>query len=191
MFERFSDSARRVIVLSQEEARLLGHNYIGTEHLLLGLSAEGDGAAAQVLTAFEIDLATLRTRVEEIIGPSKDEPSGHIPFTPRAKKVMELSLREALQLRHSYIGPEHILLALVREGEGVAPQILKALGADAQRVRAAVMATIGGGATARREVPFAAPEDDLRQRVTDLERRVADLERRLGESEKPSDDASA
>ncbi|NNH75353.1 hypothetical protein HLB23_36820 [Nocardia uniformis] len=192
MFERFSDSARRVVVLSQEEARLLGHNYIGTEHLLLGLMAEGDGVAAQVLTGLGIDLPALRDSVEKIIGQGeKTEPSGNIPFTPRAKKVMELSLREALQLRHSYIGPEHMLLAVVREGEGVAAQILTAFDAETDRIRSAVMAQLASSATVRREAAAAAPEVELRQRVTELERRVTDLERRLGESEQPSGESSA
>ena len=124
MFERFTDRARRVVVLAQEEARNLNHNYIGTEHILLGLIHEGEGVAAQALEAMGISLESVREQVEEIIGQGTEAPSGHIPFTPRAKKVLEYSLREALQLGHNYIGTEHILLGLIREGDGVAAQVL-------------------------------------------------------------------
>ena len=117
MFERFTDRARRVVVLAQEEARMLNHNYIGTEHILLGLIHEGEGVAAKALESLGISLEAVREQVEEIIGQGQQAPSGHIPFTPRAKKVLELSLREALQLGHNYIGTEHILLGLIREGE--------------------------------------------------------------------------
>ena len=134
MFERFTDRARRVVVLAQEEARLLNHNYIGTEHILLGLIHEGEGVAAKALESLGISLEAVRAQVEEIIGHGGTAPSGHIPFTPRAKKVLELSLREALQLGHNYIGTEHILLGLIREGEGVAAQVLVKLGADLSRV---------------------------------------------------------
>ncbi len=137
MFERFTDRARRVVVLAQEEARMLSHNYIGTEHILLGLIHEGEGVAAKALESLDISLEAVRAQVEEIIGQGQQAPSGHIPFTPRAKKVLELSLREALQLGHSYIGTEHILLGLIREGEGVAAQVLQKLGADLNRVRRA------------------------------------------------------
>src|SRR6202000_443417 len=130
MFERFTDRARRVVVLAQEEARMLNHNYIGTEHILLGLIHEGEGVAAKALESLGISLEAGRQQVEEIIGQGQQAPSGHIPFTPRAKKVLELSLREALQLGHNYIGTEHILLGLIREGEGVAAQVLVKLGAD-------------------------------------------------------------
>jgi len=139
MFERFTDRARRVVVLAQEEARLLSHNYIGTEHILLGLLHEGEGVSAQALQALDISLEAVRQKVEEIIGRGQQAPSGHIPFTPRAKKVLELSLREALQLGRDYIGPEHILLGLVREGEGVGAQVLVRLGADLNRVRQQVI----------------------------------------------------
>jgi hypothetical protein len=135
MFERFTDRARRVVVLAQEEARLLNHNYIGTEHILLGLIHEGDGVAARALESLNISLDAVRSRVEEIIGRGEERPSSQIPFTPRAKKVLELSLREALQLSHNYIGTEHILLGLIREGEGVAAQVLVELGGDLERVR--------------------------------------------------------
>ncbi|MDQ6927385.1 MAG: ATP-dependent Clp protease ATP-binding subunit [Actinomycetota bacterium] len=144
MFERFTDRARRVVVLAQEEARLLNHNYIGTEHILLGLIHEGEGVAAQALEQLGISLEAVRTQVEEIIGQGGSSPSGHIPFTPRAKKVLELSLREALQLGHNYIGTEHILLGLIREGEGVAAQVLVKLGADLSRVRQQVIQLLSG-----------------------------------------------
>ena len=139
MFERFTDRARRVVVLAQEEARMLNHNYIGTEHILLGLIHEGEGVAAKALESLGISLEAVRQQVEEIIGQGQQAPSGHIPFTPRAKKVLELSLREALQLGHNYIGTEHILLGLIREGEGVAAQVLVKLGADLNRVRQQVI----------------------------------------------------
>jgi len=144
MFERFTDRARRVVVLAQEEARLLNHNYIGTEHILLGLIHEGEGVAAKSLESLGISLEAVRSQVEEIIGQGGASPSGHIPFTPRAKKVLELSLREALQLGHNYIGTEHILLGLIREGEGVAAQVLVKLGADLSRVRQQVIQQLSG-----------------------------------------------
>ena len=144
MFERFTDRARRVVVLAQEEARMLNHNYIGTEHILLGLIHEGEGVAAKALEALGISLEGVRAQVEEIIGQGQQAPSGHIPFTPRAKKVLELSLREALQLGHNYIGTEHILLGLIREGEGVAAQVLVKLGADLNRVRQQVIQLLSG-----------------------------------------------
>ena len=144
MFERFTDRARRVVVLAQEEARLLNHSYIGTEHILLGLIHEGEGVAAKALESLGISLEAVRNQVEEIIGQGGSSPSGHIPFTPRAKKVLELSLREALQLGHNYIGTEHILLGLIREGEGVAAQVLVKLGADLSRVRQQVIQLLSG-----------------------------------------------
>ncbi|MBN9609635.1 MAG: NDP-hexose 4-ketoreductase [Actinobacteria bacterium 69-20] len=144
MFERFTDRARRVVVLAQEEARMLNHNYIGTEHILLGLIHEGEGVAAKALESLGISLDSVRSQVEEIIGQGQQAPSGHIPFTPRAKKVLELSLREALQLGHNYIGTEHILLGLIREGEGVAAQVLVKLGADLNRVRQQVLQLLSG-----------------------------------------------
>ncbi|MFZ5851871.1 MAG: ATP-dependent Clp protease ATP-binding subunit [Actinomycetota bacterium] len=144
MFERFTDRARRVVVLAQEEARMLNHNYIGTEHILLGLIHEGEGVAAKALESLGISLEAVRQQVEEIIGQGQQAPSGHIPFTPRAKKVLELSLREALQLGHNYIGTEHILLGLIREGEGVAAQVLVKLGADLSRVRQQVIQLLSG-----------------------------------------------
>ena len=144
MFERFTDRARRVVVLAQEEARMLNHNYIGTEHILLGLIHEGEGVAAKALESLGISLDAVRQQVQDIIGEGQQAPSGHIPFTPRAKKVLELSLREALQLGHNYIGTEHILLGLIREGEGVAAQVLGKLGADLNRVRQQVIQLLSG-----------------------------------------------
>src|SRR5512133_3252449 len=144
MFERFTDRARRGVVLAQEEARTLNHNYIGTEHILLGLIHEGEGVAAKALESLGISLEAVRQQVEEIIGQGQAAPTGHIPFTPRAKKVLELSLREALQLGHNYIGTEHILLGLIREGEGVAAQVLQKLGADLNRVRQQVIQLLSG-----------------------------------------------
>ena len=144
MFEKFTDKARRVVVLAQEEAKLLNHNYIGTEHILLGLIHEGEGVAAKALEALGINLEQVREQVQDIIGQGQQAPSGHIPFTPRAKKVLELSLREALQLGHSYIGTEHLLLGLIREGEGVAAQVLTKLGADTNKVRQQVIQLLSG-----------------------------------------------
>ena len=144
MFEKFTDKARRVVVLAQEEAKLLNHNYIGTEHILLGLIHEGEGVAAEALEALGINLEQVREQVQDIIGQGQQSPSGHIPFTPRAKKVLELSLREALQLGHSYIGTEHLLLGLIREGEGVAAQVLTKLGADTNKVRQQVIQLLSG-----------------------------------------------
>ena len=146
MFERFTDRARRVVILAQQEARLLNHNYIGTEHILLGLIHEHEGVAAKALESLDISLESVRGQVEEIIGQGAKPPDGHIPFTPRAKRVLELSLREALQIGHNYIGTEHVLLGLIREGEGVAAQVLVKLGADLARVREQVvhlLATLG------------------------------------------------
>jgi ATP-dependent Clp protease ATP-binding subunit ClpC len=188
MFERFTDRARRVVVLAQEEARMLNHNYIGTEHILLGLIHEGEGVAAKALESLGISLEAVRQQVEEIIGQGQQAPSGHIPFTPRAKKVLELSLREALQLGHNYIGTEHILLGLIREGEGVAAQILVKLGADLNRVRQQVIQLLhgypgkepaGGGARlGKRE--RARLMDDALGRIAALDRRLAAIERWVG-----------
>jgi ATP-dependent Clp protease ATP-binding subunit ClpA len=144
MFERFTDRARRSLFLSQEEARRLNHNYVGTEHLLLGLVSEGQGVAAKALESLGISLEAVRAQVEESIGQGQRAPTGHIPFNPRAKKVLELSLREATQLGHNYIGTEHLLLGLLREGEGVAAQVLVKLGADLSRVRQQVIQLLGG-----------------------------------------------
>jgi ATP-dependent Clp protease ATP-binding subunit ClpC len=139
MFERFTDRARRVVVLAQEEASRLVHNYIGTEHILLGLVREGEGIAARALESAGIGLDAVRQQVEEIIGRGQEPPSGNVPFTPQAKKVLELSLRESRRLGHNYIGTEHILLGLIREGNGVAGQVLVKLGADLKRLRQQVI----------------------------------------------------
>jgi ATP-dependent Clp protease ATP-binding subunit ClpC len=144
VFERFTDRARRVVVLAQEEARMLNHSSIGTEHVLLGLIHEGEGVAARALEALGISLGDVRSEIEEIVGQGQTLPYSHIPFTPRAKKVLELSLREALQLGHNYIGTEHILLGLVAEGEGVAGQVLARRGATMERVRAEVVSLLQG-----------------------------------------------
>ena len=149
MFERFTDRGRRVVVLAQEEARLLNHNYIGTEHILLGLIHEGEGVAAKALTQLGVSLEAVRAQVTEIIGQGADAPTGHIPFTPRSKKVLELSLREALELGHNYIGTEHILLGLLREGQGVGAQVLVKLGAGRDQVRQAVVQLLAGYAGGR------------------------------------------
>jgi GNAT superfamily N-acetyltransferase len=143
MLERFTDRARRVVVLAQEEARTLNHDYIGTEHILLGLIHEGDGVGGKALESLGISLDTVRQEVEEIIGRGQHAPPGHIPFTPRAKKALELSLRESVQLGHGYIGTEHILLGLIREG-GVAAQVLVKQGADLNRVRQQVVELVTG-----------------------------------------------
>jgi ATP-dependent Clp protease ATP-binding subunit ClpA len=143
VFERFSDRARRVVVLAQEEARMLDHDYIGTEHLLLGLVHEGEGIGATTLEAMGVSLEAVRNQVEEIVGRGQVRPSGHIPFTARAKKVLELSLREAVALGHNYIGTEHILLGTIREGEGVAAQILRAMGVDLAAARTEVVRQLG------------------------------------------------
>ncbi len=201
MFERFTDRARRVVVLAQDEARRLNHSYIGTEHLLLGLIHEGEGVAAKALDSLGIGLAAVRQQVEEVIGQGKQGPSGHIPFTPRAKKVLELSLREALDLGHNYIGTEHILLGLIREGEGVAAQVLVELGAERERVRDRVVELLQGGAgeglppgpAARAAGPRAQPSGVMEHfgmivtRLEAIEARLSSIERRLtGRPEPPA-----
>ena len=159
MFERFTNRARRVVVLAQEEARMLNHNYVGTEHILLGLIHEGQGTAAKALESLGIGLDMVRREVEEVIGEGQEAPSGHIPFTPRAKKVLELSLREALELNHNYIGTEHILLGLIREGEGVAAQVLVRLGADLDRVRQQVIDLLAAYKARAEEAEQAVPSE--------------------------------
>jgi ATP-dependent Clp protease ATP-binding subunit ClpC len=185
MFERFTDRSRRVVVLAQEEARMLDHNYIGTEHILLGLIREGEGYAARALESLGISLDAVRQQVEEIIGRGQEAPSGPVPFTPRAKKVLELSLRESLQLGHNYIGTEHILLGLLREGDGVAAQVLVRLGADLDRVRQQVIQLLHGyqgqdveSAVSRPggRIPAGLPDDAL-ARFDALDRRLTALER--------------
>jgi ATP-dependent Clp protease ATP-binding subunit ClpA len=176
MFERFTDRARRVVVLAQQEARMLDHGYIGTEHLLLGLIHEGDGVAARALDSLGISLDAVRQQVEEIIGRGQQAPSGHIPFTPRAKKVLELSLRESQQLGHDYIGTEHILLGLLREGGGVAAQVLVKLGADLNRVRQQVIQLLHGH---QAEEPVPGPYA-ARKRLEAVEQRLTAIEQRVG-----------
>jgi ATP-dependent Clp protease ATP-binding subunit ClpC len=193
MFERFTDRARRVVVLAQEEARLLNHNYIGTEHILLGLVHEGEGVAAKAMAAMEISLEAVRQQVEEIIGRGKEAQAGHIPFTPRAKKVLELSLRESLQLGHDYIGTEHILLGLIREGEGVAAQVLVRLGADLNRVRQQVIQLLDGG---QGEAGEAGPHrsaltrefwfTEIQSTLTTIADRLTAIERHLGLADRPA-----
>jgi Clp amino terminal domain, pathogenicity island component len=175
MFERFTDRARRVMVLAQEEAWLLNHNYIGTEHLLLGLAHEGQSGAARALELLGIRLEALRSQVQEVAGRGQRAPSGHIPFTSRAKKVLELSLREALQLGHNYIGTEHILLGLVREGEGVAAKVLVSLGADLSRVRRQVIQVLSGAAVVVPEAgagtrPVAADAREVEEQLAEVRR---------------------
>jgi ATP-dependent Clp protease ATP-binding subunit ClpC len=170
MFERFTDRARRVVVLAQEESRLFNHDYIGTEHILLGLIHEGEGVAATTLESLGISLDAVRSEVEEMIGHGKSPARGHIPFTPRAKKVLELSLREALQLGHNYIGTEHILLGLIREGEGVAAQVLQKLGLSLDAARREIIELL--------EVE-GSPEQESKARMTPAER--LELVRRLTE----------
>jgi hypothetical protein len=175
VFERFTDASRRVVVLAQEEARRLNHNYIGTEHILLGLLHEGDGVAATALVSLGISLDVVRSQVEKIIGQGGSSPTGHIPFTPRAKKVLELSLREALQLGHNYIGTEHILLGLIREGEGVAAQVLVKLGADLSRVRQQVIQLLSGYSGPGPAEPVAADPVAAPAQLHGSRRLVADL----------------
>ena len=218
MFERFTDRARSVVVLAQDEARMLRHDYIGTEHILLGLIRDGDGVAAKVLQALGISLEAVRQQVKEVIGQGKQEiQSGHIPFTPRAKKVLELSLREALQLGHSYIGTEHILLGLIHEGEGVAAQVLVKLGADLSVVRmqviqeqadnptteelprvaqarAAARAKAGRAEAARAEAAraeaggSAGKLDEILSRLDSISDRLAAIEQALSHGTAPDDD---
>ena len=175
MFERFTDRARRVVVLAQEEARMLNHNYIGTEHILLGLIHEGEGVAAKALESLGISLDAVRQQVEEIIGQGQQAPSGHIPFTPRAKKVLELSLREALQLGHNYIGTEHILLGLIREGDGVAAQILVEGGVRLDPARTQVIRLLHDSSGGQE----LAAADELVGRLAAIAARLAVIERRL------------
>jgi ATP-dependent Clp protease ATP-binding subunit ClpC len=208
MFERFTDRARRVVVLAQEEARRLNHNYIGTEHLLLGMIREGEGVAARALSSMGISLDHARREVESVIGRGDHPQAGHIPFTPRSKKVLELSLRESQQLGHHYIGTEHLLLGMVREGEGVAAQVLVKLGAELDRVREQVIESLREGegeATAEpgpppagihafgpgEQPPGAGPVraqlshvmarlDEVMTRLDGIDRRLSDIERGQG-----------
>jgi ATP-dependent Clp protease ATP-binding subunit ClpC len=193
MFERFTERARRIVVHAQEEARKLNHNYIGTEHLLLGLLREPESVAARALRELDISLDAARGQVIEIIGRGTESPSGHIPFTPRAKKVLELSLREALQLGHNYIGTEHILLGMIREGEGVAAQVLTTLGGTPERVRDKVieLAPAGTGEAAElteenpelsaqlRRVGLGGPVEAVRRRLAAIDERLEVIAERL------------
>ena len=177
MFERFTDRARRVIVDAQNEARSLSHNYIGPEHILLGLINEDDGVGVKALEAMQISTDTVRGRIKEITGRGQGAPStGHIPFTPRAKKVLELSLREALQLGHNYIGTEHILLGLIHEGDGVAAQVLVGLGVELDRTRQLVIQILTGR---HREETASAVAEDLRDRLAAMAARLTVIERML------------
>jgi ATP-dependent Clp protease ATP-binding subunit ClpA len=188
VFERFTDRARRVVVLAQEEARMLNHNYLGTEHLLLGLVHEGEGVAARALESLGISLGAVRQQVQEIIGQGQQAPAGHIPFTPRAKKVIELAQREATDLGHNYIGTEHLLLGLAREGEGVAAQVLVKLGADLAGVREQVVHLLHGPAGSaapgqgrrRGKRARARLMDDALARIAALDQRLAAIERWAG-----------
>jgi len=188
VFERFTDRAHRVVVLAQEEARMLNHNYLGTEHLLLGLVHEGEGVAARALESLGISLRAVRQQVYEMIGQGQQPPAGHIPFTPRAKKVMELAQREANDLGHNYVGTEHLLLGLVREGEGVAAQVLVKLGADLAGVRQQVIHLLHGPAGSvvpgqdRRLGKRARARlmDDALARIEALDQRLAAVERWAG-----------
>jgi ATP-dependent Clp protease ATP-binding subunit ClpC len=193
MFERFTDRARRVVVQAQEESRELDHSYIGTEHLLLGILREDEGIAAEALASLEVGLDPAREQVAEIVGRGKQAPSGHIPFTPRAKKVLELSLREALRLGHPYIGPEHVLLGLITEGHGVAVEVLRILGAGPERVRARVIELIPEASDEPTEhvrpvriVGTPAQLGEVLDRLDAVDRRLAAIERRLGLGEPPA-----
>ena len=203
MFERFSDEARRAVVLAQEEARRLNHDYIGTEHILLGLLHEGESVAAKALQALGVTLEAVRQQVEEIIGRGKKDPSGQIPFTPRAKKVLELSLREAIHFHHDYIGTEHILLGLLREGEGVAVQALVRLGVDLNRIRLQVVQLLGQegeaggvsvaesetreGAGPRRAVAREFWLTEMQDALAKIADRLTAIERHLGMTARPAE----
>jgi ATP-dependent Clp protease ATP-binding subunit ClpA len=189
MFERFTDQARRVVVVAQEESRKLGHDYIGTEHILLGILGAGESVAVQALASLGVSQEAAREQVEEIVGRGSHQVSGHIPFTPRAKKVLELSLREAIQLGHNYIGTEHILLGLIREGEGVAAQVLTRLGADLNRTRQQVIQLLHGPQGAETAAEYSRPLrrpggpgglDAIRDRLDTIAGQLAAIVSRLG-----------
>jgi hypothetical protein len=195
VFERFTDQARQVVVLAQEEARTLKHNYIGTEHILLGLLREADGLAARVLESLEITLEGTRTQVTRIVGSGEEVTSGQIPFTPRTKEVLELALREALSLGHNYIGTEHVLLGIVRENEGVAARILLDFGASAEMIRDEVIGLLSGP-TAWGGATVAGQSRDPRRAVNAgwldglgplLDRLAADIRQELGREPDPGD----
>ena len=184
MFERFTERARRVVALAQREATTLGHDYIGTEHILLGLIDEGAGVATTALTSMGINLDEMRQAVQDNVGrgAAPQPESGHIPFTPRAKKVLELSLREANQLGHNYIGTEHILLGLIREGGGAA-QLLAGAGVDQDRTRQQVIELLYGHREADvAAAPPPATADELTGRLTSIAKRLDAIERRLRQS---------
>jgi ATP-dependent Clp protease ATP-binding subunit ClpC len=196
MFERFTHRARRVVVLAQEESQRLSHNYIGSEHLLLGLLAEQEGVAARALESLNVTLTAAREQVEEIIGPGQQTPHGHIPFTPRAKKILELALREALTMGSEAIDTEHLLLGLIDEGDGVGAQILQRLGATVQAVREAVARLItaepeaaevtGPGSEPRavsvtRQVRIRVDAlTEMNDLLASIDRRLSAIERHLG-----------
>ena len=194
MFERFTDRSRRTVVQAQEEARRLNHNYIGTEHLLLGILRDGEGVAAEALASLGVGLDPAREQVAEITGRGQQAPSGHVPFTPRAKKVLELSLREALSLEHPYIGPEHILLGLITEGHGVAVEVLRVLGAPPEQVQARVLELLppagedpSGADQPVRVVRAPVRLDEALRRLDAIEARLDAIERRLGVDEPPAE----
>jgi ATP-dependent Clp protease ATP-binding subunit ClpC len=209
MFERFTDRARRVVVLAQEESRLLSHNYIGTEHLLLGLLAEREGVAARALESLNVTLDVAREHVTEIIGPGQQKPHGHIPFTPRAKKILELSLRESLTMGSEVIDTEHLLLGLVDEGDGVGAQILRRLGATAPAVREAVVVVADAEPEAKateearpelQPRAFATPRQvrlrvdtlgEVKDLLVSIDRRLTAIERHLGIGAAPSEPPAA
>jgi ATP-dependent Clp protease ATP-binding subunit ClpC len=201
MFERFTDRARRVVVQAQEESRRLNHSYIGTEHLLLGIlredeGVEDEGVAAAALASLEVGLDPAREQVAEIVGRGQQAPSGHIPFTPRAKKVLELSLRESVRLGYPYIGPEHILLGLITEGHGVAVEVLRVLGAPPEQVQARVLELVppagedpagpSGTGPPVRVIRGPAQLDEVLRRLDAIDTRLAAIERRLGLGEPPA-----
>jgi ATP-dependent Clp protease ATP-binding subunit ClpC len=179
MFERFTDQAHRAVAFAQEEARQLNHDHVGTEHVLAGLLREDRGAAAQVLEASGVTLDAVRERIEALAGHGQAPPRGHIPFTPRAKKVLELSLREARQLGHDYIGTEHILLGLIREGDGVAAQVLVNLGSDLNRARQQVIQLLHGHQG--RQPALSSIGEELGDRLASMAARLAVIERMLGD----------
>jgi ATP-dependent Clp protease ATP-binding subunit ClpC len=191
MFERFTSQSRRAVVFAQEEAASLDHNYIGTEHLLLGLLHEGQGAAARALTSADIALAPARAEVEVIIGRGTQTPSGHIPFTPRAKKCLELSLRESLALGHDYIGTGHLLLGLISEGRGVAITVLNTLGANLDQLRDQVSGELEAGPEDRdgvlnapRQVQIVRPSRIRRQSPDTIHALLEKIDKRLGAIER-------
>ncbi|GGO76109.1 hypothetical protein GCM10012289_52710 [Nonomuraea cavernae] len=190
MFERFTDRARKVVVLAQQEARTMRHACIGTEHILLGLLHQDEGAARTILESFGVDLEGVRAYIAREVAPGEREPDGHIPFTPRAKKVLELSLREALQLRHTYIGTEHILLGLLREGEGLGARALSDLGVDLAEARQRLIHRVGRHRDKPGDLPFAGVSM-LGERLTRIQESLDRIERHLGIRRPPGPDDAA